>query len=86
LAALSSSGSASRPWPESATVWGAQQVRTRALELVERSRLRHGQQLQRRVQRAGLALALRRGQRTLGPVRRLGRKLGGAFVEGGGRR
>ncbi len=62
-----------------------QQLRPRLLELVQLTRLRHRQEPQRRVGRARQVLALRRGQRTSGPARRIGRQLGGAFVEGGPR-
>ena len=50
-------------------------------ELVQRPRLRQRQQAERRVGRAGLVLGLRRGERALGPARRIGRQLGGAFEE-----
>jgi hypothetical protein len=64
---------------------GAQQLSTRLLELVERSGLGHGEQFQRRVGCSGLVLALRGGQRAPSPARRLGRDLGGALQERGGR-
>ena len=60
-----------------------QQLRTRLLELVQRSRLRHAQQPQRLVGRAGLVLALRRGERPPGPAPRVRRQLGRALVERG---
>jgi hypothetical protein len=58
-----------------------QQLRSRLLELVQRPHLRHRQQPQRRVGRAGLVLALRRGQRTLRPAPRVGRERGGASCQ-----
>ena len=55
FAALSSSGGASLPRFIANAIWARSRSASGALELVERSRLRHGQQSQRRVGRAGLA-------------------------------
>ena len=63
-----------------------QQLRSRALELVQRSRLRHREQPLRRVGRTGLVLALRGGKRAPRPARRVGRQLGSALVKRGPRR
>jgi hypothetical protein len=54
-----------------------------ALELVERPGLRRGRQLQRFGERAGLQVSLGRGQRALGSLRRVDRKLGGSLQERG---
>ena len=58
-----------------------QQLGTGSLELVQRPRLRHRQQPQRRVGRAGLVLALGGEERTLRPAPRIGRQLDGALVK-----
>ena len=73
---------------EQAPVWvdrhlGVQQLRPRVPGLIERSGLGHGQQPQRRVQRAGLIVGLRRVQRAVSPAARFGRQFGGAFTERG---
>ena len=62
-----------------------QQVHPGALELVQWSRLRRGQQSQRRIGRAGLVLGLCSGQRALPPAGRAGRQPGGLLQEGGRR-
>jgi hypothetical protein len=64
---------------------GAQQVHLCALEIVQRSHLRDGQQAQGRVGCAGLVCGLRRGKRALRPELRLGRQFGGPCEEGGRR-
>jgi hypothetical protein len=64
----------------------AQQVCPRVPELVERPSLRHGQQPQRRVRRAGLVPGPGRCQRPAGPAGWLGGQLGGPFEEGRRRR
>ena len=46
----------------------AQQVHPGALQLIQRSGFRRGQQLQGRPERAGLQVGLRRGERPLGPA------------------
>ena len=61
----------------------AQQVDPGALELVERSGLRRGQEPERRVERAGLEARLRRGQRALRAPRRVGGQRDGALQERG---
>ena len=68
----SSSGGARLPQPEANGDLAAQQVGPRALELVERARLRRRQQPQRRVERAGLEARLRGGQRALRAPGRVG--------------
>ena len=64
----------------------AQQVGPGSLELVKRSRLRRGQQPQRRIERAGLGRYPRRGQRALRPPGRFERQRGRPFQERGRRR
>jgi hypothetical protein len=64
---------------------GAQQLCPRPPQLIERCRLRHGQQPQRGVGRAGPVLGLRLRQRPDGPAAWLGGQLGGALAEGGRR-
>ena len=64
----------------------AEEVHAGAVEFVERSGLRRGQQSEGRVGRAGVVRGLRRGQRALRAARRLGRQFGRALQEGGGRR
>ena len=63
-----------------------QQLRAGSLVLVQRPRLRHRQQPERRIGRAGLMLALRGEERTLRPVPQIGRQLDGALVKGRPRR
>ena len=63
-----------------------QQLRPRAVELLERPGLRDREQAQRRLRRARLVLALRGHQRAPRPARRIGGQLGGALMEGRGRR
>ena len=58
-----------------------QQLRAGPLVLVQRSRLRQGQQPERRIGRASLVLALRGEERTLRPAARVGRQLDGALVK-----
>ena len=61
----------------------AQQLRSRVPQLVQRSGLRHAEQPQRRLRRAGLVLGLRRGQRPAGPPGRVGGQLRGPLTERG---
>jgi hypothetical protein len=49
--------------------------------LVQRPRLRHRQQPERRIGRASLVLGLRGEERTLRPAPQIGRQLGGALVK-----
>jgi hypothetical protein len=60
----------------------AQPVRPGALQLVQRSGLRGGQEFQRLAKRARLQAGLRRGQRPPGAARRVGRQQRRAFAEG----
>ena len=60
-----------------------EQLRTRLLKRVERPRLRHRQQVQRRVGRAGLMACRRRCQRPTSSTSRVGRELSGLVEEGG---
>ena len=64
----------------------AEEVHAGAVEFVERSGLRRGQQSEGRVGRAGVVRGLRRGQRALRAARGLGRQFGRALQKGGGRR
>ena len=58
---------------------GSQQLRTRALEVVEGSRLGHHQELQGAIRRAGLVARLRGGQRAARAWTWLGREDGGTL-------
>ena len=86
LAASSSSGGASRPRVAANVICACSSCARARSSSSSGPASRHRQQPQRRVGRAGLVLALRRGQRALGPARRIGRQLGGALVERGARR
>ena len=59
-----------------------EQVRPRTLERVQGARLGRGEQLQRRVGRAGVMLGMRRGERAGGAPRGVRRQLDGALEEG----
>ncbi len=67
-------------------IWAWSSSASALSQLVERPGPGHRQQLQGRVVGAGLVLALRRCQRALGAPCRVGRQLGRALTERGGRR
>jgi len=59
----------------------AQPIRLGALELIQRPRLRRGQQLQRLTEHTRPQASLRGGQRPTGPPRRIGRQQRGTLQE-----